>query len=133
MSEIANSVRDVMLGSPKTLPADASLAQARESLENAHVHMVLLTSGPILVGTVVRSDLPPSATTGPALPWSRLTGRTVPPDALTAGVHEFLVERDLRRVAVVAADGALLGLLCLKRRRTGFCSEADVAARSSMS
>ncbi len=132
MSDTATRVSDVMLRSPKTMPADASIEQARAALDNDHVHMVLLTSGPVLVGTVVRSDLPPIDTEGLALPWSKLAERTVSPEAMTARVHDFLIERDIRRVAVVSTDGELLGLMCLKRRRTGFCSADDVAARSSM-
>ena len=34
-----------------------------------------------------------------------------------------------RRRAVVDDSGRLLGLLCLKQRLTGFCSDDDVAAR----
>lgn len=133
MSDTATRVSEVMLRSPKTLSAEASIAQARAALDNDHVHMVLLTRGPILVGTVVRSDLPPVDTDGPALSWSRLVDRTVSPEASAIGVQEFLIEQEIRRVAVVSADGTLLGLMCLKRRRTGFCSADDVAARASMS
>ena len=35
-----------------------------------------------------------------------------------------------RRAAVTGADGRLLGLLCLKVSRTGFCSDQDVRARA---
>jgi hypothetical protein len=35
-----------------------------------------------------------------------------------------------RRTAVISADGRLLGLLCLKARGTGFCSDGDVRARA---
>ena len=34
------------------------------------------------------------------------------------------------RAAVTSADGQLLGLLCLKSSRTGFCSDQDVRARA---
>jgi len=34
-------------------------------------------------------------------------------------------------VAVVAADGSLLGLMCLKQRRTKFCLDADAEVRST--
>ena len=34
-----------------------------------------------------------------------------------------------RRLAVVDPQGRLLGLLCLKRSRRGFCSAEDVAER----
>jgi hypothetical protein len=35
-----------------------------------------------------------------------------------------------RRAAVVSDDGRLLGLLCLKASRAGFCSAQDVRARA---
>jgi hypothetical protein len=35
-----------------------------------------------------------------------------------------------RRAAVITDDGKLVGLLCLKASRTGFCSEDDVRARA---
>jgi hypothetical protein len=35
-----------------------------------------------------------------------------------------------RRATVTSADGRLLGLLCLKASRTGFCSDQDVCART---
>ena len=35
-----------------------------------------------------------------------------------------------RRAAVISADGRLLGLLCLKVSRAGFCSDQDVRARA---
>ena len=48
------SVADVVVRLPKTLPAEARLAAARIALDDDHVHMVLLTSGGRLVGTIVR-------------------------------------------------------------------------------
>ncbi len=129
-AEARTTVREAMLRHPKTLPADAPLAQARAALSNDHVHMVLLTEGTRLVGTLTRADLPQAETSGAALRWSRLASRTVSPDAPTSVVQRQLVDRGIRRVAVVAVDGTLLGLMCLKRRRTGFCSDAEVAARS---
>lgn len=124
-------VGDVMLRNPRTLAAGASLAQARAALADDHVHMVLLTEGPDLIGTLVRSDLP-SAATGdrPARAWSSLVGRTVPPDASASDLQRLMIERGIRRVAVVDRAGTFYGLLCLKQRRTGFCSDSDVATRS---
>ena len=129
-AEAETPVREVMLRHPKTLPARASIIQARAVLNNNHVHLVLLTEGRKLVGTLTRTDLPPPETVGSALAWSTLVGRTVSPDIPTTVVHDLLTGQGIRRVAVVDADGSLLGLMCLKQRRTGFCSDADVAARS---
>ena len=46
-------VRDVMLRNPKTLSARASVDEVRAALTNDHVHMVLMTEGGVLLGTVV--------------------------------------------------------------------------------
>ena len=71
-AETKTTVREVMLRRPKTLPAHASITQARAALSNDHVHMVLLTEGRRLVGTLTRTDLPPTGTLAPAMPWSTL-------------------------------------------------------------
>lgn len=126
---------DVMVRHPRVLPSSASIAEVVTSLDSEHVHMVLLTEGATLVGTLVRADLPADLPAGaygdrPALALARLESRTVTPDAPAASVQRYLVERGFRRLAVVDADGALLGLMCLKQRQTGFCTDQDVAARA---
>lgn len=121
-----------MLRHPKTFPAHASITQAHAALSNDHVHMVLLiTEDRRLVGTLTRTDLPLTGSVAAALPWSTLAGRTTSPDTSTIVAHRLMFDRGVRRLAVVAADGSLLGLMCLKQRRTGFCSDADVHARST--
>ena len=126
------TVAEVMIRSPKSLPADASVADVRAALDDDHVVMVLLTEGLILRGTLLREDLPPGTPDGtPALSLSRLSGRTVAPGEPLIAVHRRLLEDGRRRLAVVDADGKLLGLVCLKRRHTGFCSDAGVAARAA--
>ena len=128
-------VRDVMLRNPKVMNALVSIEEARAVLTNYHVHMVLLTEGSTLVGTLVRTDLP-QANDGsgqgscPAMAWSTLRDRTTAPGACADGVQGLLIERGLRRLAVVNDDHTLLGLMCLKRSRTGFCSDEDVASRA---
>ena len=124
-------VGEVMLRHPKTLSADASIDEARQTLANEHVHMVLITEGAKLVGTLTQVDLPPPGAIGPALSWSTLEGRTVSPGASASDVQRLMIDHGVRRVAVVGPDGTLLGLMCLKRRRTGFCSDADVLSRGS--
>ncbi len=128
-------VSDVMLRHPKVLDAQATVDQARAALTDDHVHMVLLTEGSTLVGTLVRTDLPhpiqrSDQGSGPALPWSTLRDRTVPSATSADTVNKLLIERGLRRLAVIDHDGTLLGLMCLKRSRTGFCSDEDGASRA---
>ena len=125
------SVGEVMLRDPKRLPADASVADARAVLSDSHVHMVLLTEGDSLVGTLLRSDLPDGGNNGPALRWSELSGRTAPPSMSAQTARDRMITEGIRRIAVVSDDGMLLGLLCLKRNRTGFCTTTDVASRAA--
>jgi hypothetical protein len=130
-AQTSGVVRGVMLTEPKTLPACASVDDARAVLAGDHVHMVLLTQGATLLGTLTGADLVDVPADEPALAWSVLSGRTVPPDASAGVVLGLLVRASSRRLAVVDADRTLLGLLCLKRSGTGFCSDTDVAARAA--
>lgn len=54
----------------------------------------------------------------------------MPAGASVADVRQKMIATGRRRVAVTSADGRLLGLLCLKASRAGFCSDADVRARA---
>ena len=65
-----------------------------------------------------------------AAPLGRLAGRTVPAGASIADVRRAMTTTGRRRAAVTSADGRLLGLLCLKASRAGFCSDHDVRARA---
>ncbi len=124
------TVAEVMVGRPKTMSCDTSVGAVRAAFLDDHVHLVLLTEVGVLRGTVVRTDLIGADDCEPALPWARLAGRTVAPSASAEESRQMLVDRDERRLAVVDGEGRLLGLLCLKRRRTGFCSDEDVRARA---
>ncbi|HEY3465329.1 MAG TPA: CBS domain-containing protein [Amycolatopsis sp.] len=124
------TVGDVVVRLPKTLPVDTSVAQARACFADDHVHMLLLTEAGRLLGTLLREDLDEAAD-GPALAYSHMAGRTIPADLPAEAARRLLVSRGQRRLAVVDGDGVLVGLLCLKRRLTGFCGDADVAARAA--
>jgi CBS domain-containing protein len=129
---IGRTVGEVLVRQPKTLPVDTSVSQARACFADDHVHLLLLTESGRLIGTLVRTDLHDELDgTDLALPYSRMSGRTVPADMPAEQALELLVTSGQRRRAVVDDNGALLGLLCLKRRLTGFCSDADVAARAA--
>lgn len=131
-------VADVMVRTPKTLPADARVAHARAALDDDHVHMVLLTDRGRLVGTLHRSDLPGDGEAADdglgaeaALTYAVVAGRTVSPHRSAEEARQILIRGSQRRLAVVDPKGALLGLLCLKGKLTGFCSDADVADRAT--
>ncbi|GAB6897253.1 CBS domain-containing protein [Kineosporia succinea] len=126
---LTGTVGDLVVRHPKTLPAGITVGQARAAFGD-HVHMLLLTEHGVLRGTLVREDLTGDAGS-PALDRARLEGRTIPADVPADQARELLVRRGARRLAVVDDTGHLLGLLCLKRRLHGFCSDADVEARAA--
>lgn len=123
------SVAEYMITAPKTLVDDASLAEVRTAFEDGHVQVVLLVRSGVLRGTLTRGDVP-AGVEGAALSFSTLVGRTVGAGESIAVARERLVASGQRRLAVVDAGGRLLGLLCLKRDQTGFCSDEGVAARA---
>lgn len=131
--EFANlCVADVVVRRPKTMPVDTPVRDARAALRDDHVHMLLLTDLGRLRGTLTRGDVPDHADDmALALPYAVVEGRTVGSDLPAEQARLLMISRDQRRLAVVDAEGAFLGLLCLQRKRTGFCSDADVKARAT--
>ena len=108
-----------------------TVGRLREFFTDDHVHIALLVDGGRLVGTVERPDLELAADDSvPAQTVASLTGRTIQADALAAEALAAMQRTGHRRLAVVAEDAKLLGLLCLKRSGRGFCSDADVANRA---
>jgi CBS domain-containing protein len=126
-------VRKVVVRLPKTLGPATSVAQARAALADDHVHMLLIIDGDgRLLGTLVRDDLPDAVDDSAlALGHAVLRDRTIAPDVPAEAARQILLRRGERRLAVVDGSGRLLGLLCLKRRLTGFCSDTDVRARAT--
>jgi CBS domain-containing protein len=126
------TVKDVMVTAPATMRPTATVADARAFFEDDHVHMALIASSGRLLGTLVRADLDDlDDDAAPALSRSRLDGRSVALDEPAEDVRVRLIAHGLRRLAVVDDAGALAGLLCLKRKLTGFCTDADVTARAA--
>lgn len=124
------TVADVMVRRPTTMPSSASVHQAVAAFGDDHVHMLLLVAGDQLVGTLVRDDLPDGgAVVGRAGAFAILAGRTVAPTVDACRVMAEMAADGVRRLAVVDGTDRLLGLLCLKRRGDGFCSDDDVDAR----
>lgn len=121
-----------MITRPALHPADLTVGAAHEALQDLHVHLLLLVEAGRLVGTLDRADL--ERATGeeqPAREVAVLEGRTTLPEVDVAPLGAGMTASGRRRLAVVDADGTLLGLLCLKRSGAGFCSDAGVAARSA--
>jgi CBS domain-containing protein len=126
------TVQDVMVTAPKTMLPTATVADAREFFADDHFHMALITRRGQLLGTLVRSDLPELGDdAAPALSRSHLDGRSVALHEPAEDVRVQLIRHGQRRLAVVDDAGLLAGLVCLKRKLTGFCSDADVAERDA--
>ena len=124
------TVADAMIASPKTLGVEISLADAQRAFADDHVHMLLLTRDGVLHGTLVREDLRRSLDPRrPVVAVATLVGRTISPKLSLNEAQHRLEQSVARRLAVTDASGRLLGLLCLKRSRQGFCTGADVLAR----
>lgn len=127
----AQTVSDVMITAPKTHQHDATIETIRAALEDPHVHMILLTRHGVLHGTLVRDDIP-SAAPNPclALELANLRDRTIAPTENLDAVWQRLETSGQRRIAVVDDANTLLGLVCLKRDRTGFCTDDDIRSRA---
>jgi CBS domain-containing protein len=117
---------------PARHPLSTTVREMWDFFRDDHVHAALIVSpAGYLAAVVERDDLAGcQALDAAAAPLGRLGDRAVPAGASLTEVHRTMVATGRRRAAVTTADGRLLGLLCLKASRTGFCSEQDVRARA---
>lgn len=115
---------------PKTTPLSATVQDMWELFSDDHVHMALVTRGRRLLGCVVRADLAGAPPTAPALSVASTRDRTISAQVSIDAAWELLTRTGTRRLAVVDDADRLEGLLCLKRSRAGYCSDADVNARA---
>lgn len=111
---------DLMLREPKTLSAEASVAEVREQLASPKVQMVLLADGGTFKGAV--TDVPAGASPRErALAYADAEAETISPHASADEAFERAAASPTRRVIVLDEEQGLLGLLCLNPSRTGFC------------
>ncbi len=122
-------VADAMITCPTTHDLGTALDDIRAFFDDGHVHMALIVSADgRLITTIERPDLAAGAYR-PVAELGSLTGRTAGP-ALALDTATAALRRDSRRrLAVVDDSGRLLGLLCLKKDGTGYCSDQDVRDR----
>jgi CBS domain-containing protein len=126
------TVADAVMTVPKVLDERASVAEVRHLLADDHVHAALLVDASgVLVTFVERNDLPAGRDDTPARSLGQIDGRVVAGDAQLRAVADRMLAERRRRLAVVDDTGRLVGLLCMKRNFTGFCSDADVLARAA--
>src|ERR1700744_1826661 len=132
MDEAVRTPADAMLTTPVRHSLGATVREIRDFFNDDHVHAALIV-GPAgaLVAVVERPDLSHSQVAeAAAAPLGRLAGRIVLEDGSLAETARAMTAAGRRRAAVISADGRLLGLLCLKASRAGFCSGEDVRARA---
>jgi CBS domain-containing protein len=122
-------VRDVMVNRPKTLPADATVADLRRQFENPRVQSALLADEGRFAGAIAPTELPEDADDAePARAYARTDIPTLPPDATMEDAIALLEARGDFRLVVLDGDGATLaGLLCLDKRGTTFCTFTPAA------
>ncbi|WP_344419642.1 CBS domain-containing protein [Pseudonocardia ailaonensis] len=123
--------RHLMVTVPKRLGPDACLSHVRAEFDNDHVHLVLVVDrAGRLVTAIERADLGPGLdAASPASGYGRLEGRTVTSTTPLLAITRLLGSTG-RRLAVVDDRGHLVGLVCLKRSRRGFCDDDGVRARA---
>ena len=119
-----------MLTHIKLSPANVTVRDLQRLFGDDHVHVALIVANGRLLSVIARTDLT-DRHSGPAVALGRLKSRVVAPDADLDQMWRAMLGSGRRRLAVVAADGTLRGLLCLKRDGTGFCSDPDVRAREA--
>jgi CBS domain-containing protein len=132
VDEVVRTAAEAMLTTPVRHPLSVTVREIRDFFRDDHVHAALIVSPDgYLEAVVERDDIAECpAPDAAAAPLGRLASRTVPAGASLAEVRRAMIAAGRRRAAVTSADGRLLGLLCLKASRTGFCSDQDVRARA---
>jgi CBS domain-containing protein len=113
-------VSDVMLRSPKTLPADATVEQVRALLGNTSVQMVLLADGETFCGAITElpDDTPAESA---AVTFADPDPESIAPSESAHVAFEVTARNPHRRVVVLDEQRTLVGLVCLDETRTRFC------------
>jgi hypothetical protein len=125
-------VADAMVTRPKTHGPRSGLEKIRAFFEDDHVHVALIVAADgRLMTTIERSDLAAAtSSSAPVAKLGTLIGRTAGPADPLGAVTATLLREGRRRLAIVDGSGRLLGLLCLKRDGTGYCSDEGIRERA---
>jgi CBS-domain-containing membrane protein len=120
-----------MITRPKTHSPECGLAAIRAFFTDDHLHMALVVAADgRLVTTIERPDLAVTSWPVRVAELGTLTGRTAGPTDVLGAATAMLLRERRRRLAVIDDDGRLLGLLCLKKDGTGYCSDASIRERA---
>jgi CBS-domain-containing membrane protein len=125
-------VAEVMVMCPKTHSPDCGLDAIRAFFTDDHVHMALIVAPDgRLVTTIERPDLATvTSNSAPVTELGTLARRTARPADPVEAATAKLVREGRRRLAVIDESGRLIGLLCLKRDGTGYCSDQGIRERA---
>jgi CBS domain-containing protein len=117
-------VREIMVSRPKTLPADATVADVRRLFENQSVRTALLVDGPRFAGALEREDVPAGAAAeDPATQFVGDEVATIGPERPAREAAAAMASLGTRRLVVLDEDGITLrGLVCLTADLEAFCS-----------
>jgi CBS domain-containing protein len=118
------TVGEVMIASPKTLPADAAVGDVRRVFERPNVRTALLAEADgRFAGALERDALPAGAADDePARRYAEIQPVTATPETPVTAAVELLERRQEPRLIVLDGDGLTLrGLLCVNTSGTGFC------------
>lgn len=125
-------VADAMVTCAKTHGPESGLEPIRAFFEDDHLHMALIVAPDgRLITTIERPDLAAAASSSaPVAKLGTLIGRTAGPADPLAAATAALLREGRRRLAVVDDSGRLLGVLCLKKDGTGYCSDEGIRKRA---
>jgi CBS domain-containing protein len=120
---VTKTVGEVMIQRPKTMPADALVADVRRAFAQPSVRTVLLADNERFAGAIERGGLPAEARDDePASGYVEPRSLTVTPGTPMSEAVELLERRREPRLIVLDEDGVTLrGLLCANGSATGFC------------
>jgi len=119
----AMTVAEVMISKPKTLPATATVADARRLFENASVRTALVADDGRYAGELTRSDIEGVDDAEPISAVASTGGGTAAQDDTVAAALERMEAAGTDRLAVVDRDGTLRGLVCLSRSHGELCTD----------
>ncbi len=123
---LERTARDVMITRPKTLPVDASVADARGLFRNSRVLVALLVDGGRYAGELRRDDIPADASgEAPAIAFASTDGERCGPELPVRDALDRLQALEGERLVVVGPNDELLGLVCYSRKDDRFCAEGE--------
>jgi CBS domain-containing protein len=117
------TVGEVMISRPKTLPAEATVADARRMFENASVRTALLADDGRYAGELTRADIDGADDAAAVVDLAARGRETTRPDDTVADALARMDAAGTDRLAVVDEDGTLRGLVCLSRSHGQLCTD----------